>query len=480
MKWIKILFVTFLLGGCCVGPNYTPPPNSLPSCWSSQAEPFLIADSQPPCHWWSLFNDPRLQHYIELASVYNQDLLIAQMAIWQARAVRQVTASAFFPQIGALLNAGQIHFSRNGLFFPNQGDAISGFPSSNQLPYAQSIYNALIDASWEIDLFGKTRRAVERDSAQIGKAIEQRNDLLISILAEVALNYIDLRSYQQRALLIGENIKLLETYALITRKRLQLGYTNRLNLERIEAEIAQNQANLPEIAAQIYQTIYALSFLTGTLPEHLLCDLLPIQPLPTPPKEMTIGLRSDLIRRRPDIRQAERALAAATANIGVAVASFFPSFSFFGILGFQSKRLSTLFQSQSATWLVDGNLSIPIYQGGRLTGNLKISEAQAGTAAIRYQQKILQAVQESESAIATYTEETKVSDKLTEAVKRYQEIVVLTQQRHEKGLIDLTTLLDNERQLNQSQQNLLTSHTSLLKDLIILFKALGGGWEYVL
>ncbi len=472
--------MTLSLSSCLLGPNYEPPPTPVPECWSYDPGP--LSPLEEPCiEWWTLFDDPFLDCYIAQAVSNNQDILAAEAAICQARAVRQVTAAPLFPQINADLNYTRTYFSKNGPIFAismGQTNINTGLPFQLQVPQIQNLYNALIDASWEIDIFGKTRRAVEAADAKVGSAIENRNDLLVTIMAEVALDYIELRSLQQQGALVEEYVSLLEKTAEIIAKRLEVGYTNRLDLERIKSEIALNVALLPGIYSQIYQMIYAISVLTGALPETLLCELLPRYPLmPLPSHEIAVGLRSDLIRRRPDIRYAERQLAAATANIGVAVASFFPSFTLNGDIGFQSLSLSNLFQAQSLTWAIGGDINVPIYHGGSLRGNLRIAEAQAVEALFHYEQIVLRALRESESAIVAYSEDSKTWEQLTAAIAHNQEIVFLSNERYIKGLVSLTDLLDSERQLNSIAQDRLNSQTGVLIDLVILFKAIGGGWE---
>lgn len=481
-RYFTYLALCTLLSGCLVGPNYRPPANVVCDEWNAERAPLCPPDQPLPVAWWELFSDPYLTAYIERAAHYNNDILMAEANILQARALRQMTASALFPQVAADLSATRTYFSKNGPVFAigtGGTNAATGLPFQLQIPQTQNLFNALIDASWEIDIFGKTRRAVEAADAQIGGAIATRNDVLISVLAEVARNYMELRGAQRRGQLIEENLALLERTRAISSNRLKAGYINRLDLDRVEAELALAQANLPGVRAQVYQNIYAISVLTGALPEHLLCELLPIEPLPCIPQCASVGLRSDLLRRRPDIRVAERELAAATANIGVAVASFFPSFTLSGDIGFQSLKPSNLFQARSLTWAVGGGINVPLFQGGNLIGNLHLAEAKAVGSAFNYQKVVLRALEEAETALVAYTEELRASCDLERAVQRYEALVNLTRKRYAGGLVNLTDLLDVERQWNDSAQNLLTSETAALVNLITLYKSLGGGWEPV-
>lgn len=473
--------VILILSGCAVGPNYQPPKNDVANTWAS-VDTNKVNNKHPSAvKWWELFNDSLLNKYMNKAKKYNNDVLSATCNILQARALRQVSASSFYPQIGADVNATRTYFSKNGPVFAldpsGTVSATTGLPFALQVPQTQNLYNILFDSSWEIDLFGKTRRTVEAADAIIGRTIDQKNDILLSVMAEIARNYIELRGFQKKAKLIKENIQLLEKKSFLVRKQLEYGYVSRLDEENILAILASESSKLPSIEAQIYQNIYALSVLVGGLPETLIKELLPFKPLPKIPGIVNVGLRSNVLRRRPDVRRAERDLAAATANIGIAIASFFPSFTLIGDGGLQSLMVKNLFSLGSKTWALGGDLNMPIFQGGRLIGNLKAKYAESGAAAHSYQQTVLNAIEESESAIVSYTQDLTTFRENKESVSRYSELLALSKERNEKGLISLTNLIDTERQFIESEQTLLDSNILTLLDLIRLYKALGGGWE---
>jgi NodT family efflux transporter outer membrane factor (OMF) lipoprotein len=390
--------------------------------------------------------------------------------------------------IGADVNATKTYFSKQGPLFASEPSVGSlpgtispstGLPLIPQFPQIQSLYNALFDATWEIDIFGKTRRTVEAADAVIGVSIEQRSDVLISVMAEIARNYMELRSSQQKSKLIEENICILEKKALLVHKQLDAGYVSRLDDENIRAILASERALLPDIEAEIYRNIYTLSVLIGAVPEQLVEELKAPQPLPKAPDTVAVGLRSDLLRRRPDIRRVERALAAATANVGVAVAKFFPTITLLGDGGLQSLMLKNLFNWGSKTWALGGDITMPIFEGGRLMGNLKAARAETAGIAHRYQQTVLNALEEAESAIVSFTQDLKTCKERREATDRYQDLVGLSEQRNVKGLVSVIDVLDSQRQLNESQQDVLTSDTAKLLDLVVLYKSLGGGWENV-
>lgn len=460
----SILLFLFFAGCIKVGPDYQAPEITVEGEWPKTETEEPYSDCNPETAWWKTFNDPLLDKYIEVAMFSNNELLRAEIAICEARALREISASKLFPQIGADLGAFRIDFSKN-LF------------NNIQIPSLLNIFNVLFDASWEIDLFGKTRRTVEQSEANIGAAIEDKNDLLVSILAEIARNYMELRSFQLRSELTKRNIELLEQSAEIMRKRHSIGTANLLEVERVEALLDKARAELPDTHAQIYRNIYAISILTGQMPDALVDELLPFKPLPETPPEIAIGLRSDLLRRRPDVRRAERQLAAATAGVGIAVASFYPSFTLLGAAGLESAQIKKLFCGSSRTWAYGGNLDIPIFQGGNLVGNLRVAEAECCMAGYQYQNTVLAALQDAEGSLITWSDDLVSKKLMRESAARTREVAFLTAARYEAGLVSRLNLLQSEQEALQADLNALDTDTTALIDLISLYKALGGGWQ---
>ncbi len=474
------LFLAYL-SGCKVGPNYHPPQNDLPDEWSAAAAlPNIpLAIDPPPVFWWDIFNDPLLNKYIQIAANYNNDLLKAEAAIFQARAARQVSAAPLYPKLSVDLDGFHLFLSRNGLidaFAATETGPVAA-AAGRTPPQKFNIYNNFLDASWELDIFGKTRRGVEAAQAQLESTIEQKNGILISVFGEIARNYIELRSAQEQQLLLEKNVALLQKNVEIIQKRYSTGYSNLLDLEQIEIQLNQALSALPAVTTSIYRSIYSISVLIGDLPESLLEELLPIQPLPELPLCLSTGLRSDLLRRRPDVREAERNLAAATANIGVAVASFFPTVTLTGIFGLDSLRLSNLYSANSKSWIYGADINMPLFQGGKLIGNLNIAEAQAAAFEFAYQQIILTALRDTETALIAYGEDLKTTEELKKIVAGNQKLTDLNKQRYTKGLVSQLDDLNSQLILNNAELSLLQSQTSALLDLVSLYKALGGVWE---
>lgn len=485
MRFLPLLL--FLFFGCFkVGPNYQEPENTVGDEWHQLPEEKEYTASDPEIAWWKVFNDDLLEKYIETAALENKEILRAEAAICEARALREVAASKLFPQISADLSAIKTYFSKNGPVFaiaPGGGaggglpSVVSGLPFSIQIPQIQNLFNALFDASWEIDLFGKTRRTVELAEAYIGSSIENRNAILVSTLAEIARNYLELRSFQKRSLLLQENIRLLEDSYNIVKMQFTIGTANRLDLERVEAALDSARASLPDTHAQIYRNIYALSILTGSLPETLVDELIEERPLPELPSHVAVGLRSDLLRRRPDVRRAERGLAEATAGVGIAVASFYPTFTLLGDAGLQSLQIKKLFQGASRTWAYGGDLNLPIFQGGRLVGSLHAAEAERCMAGYQYQNTVLTALQDAEGSLVTYSDSLASARLMRESTALTHNVAALADSRYSAGLISLLTSLQAKREAVMADLNLLDKDTAALISLVSLYKALGGGWQ---
>ncbi len=471
------------LAGCAVGPKYNPPEISLCDEWTVEdlcKTSFVEAEVNP--RWWEVFNDPLLTQCIEKAAAHNYNVLIAEENIRQARAIKMIATSQLFPQLLLDFNGSKTYFSKNGPVFsgPSLAEGVNtntGLPFTLQIPQMQSLYNALIDANWEIDIFGKVRNQITAKKALVSKAEDDRNNILISIFAEIAINYMQLRRSQQIGKLLEKNIRLFEEYLSIEEVRKKTGYAKTLDVLAVEAKLAIAKAEMPLSYGNIYQSIYAISVLTGEKPESLLSELLPIKELPALPEEIAIGLRSDLIRRRPDINAAERSLASATANVGVAVANFLPSIKLGGDIGFQSLKFINLFSGMSKTWTVGGDVNMPLFQGGRLVGNLRLTESQAIAAAQNYSQTVLTALQEVETALVHYKCDAQTLLELRRAAEKDAASLNITDEQHRYGYVSQVSCIESALGLNTSLALEAEACEVALKDLIVLYKALGGGFE---
>jgi NodT family efflux transporter outer membrane factor (OMF) lipoprotein len=530
----KFRFAVVLLAlcGCEVGPDYRAPKVNVASSFgdvpATQPSNAVNSSRVIVVQWWQTFNDPELNSLIDRAVKNNLDLRNAESRLLQARAQRGVVGSELWPQINA--DGGYQHArgsknvviplgafggsSSGGAASPasaggpvaspldvsggsigGSGGAASsgagaGASSSSPLGGPESplgnggfpgvttdLYQAGFDASWEIDVFGGQRRAIEAANADTAAAIEDRRDVMVSLLAEVARDYIQLRTSQLEAEIATQNLHDEQDTLDLTRSRYKAGFATDLDVARQAAEVASTTATLPAYEAAIRQSVHAIGVLLGQDPESLTVELTGTAPIPLIPPLVPVGVPADLVRRRPDIRRAERQLAAASARIGVATADFYPKFSITGSFGLDSSQIKELFDWNSRYFALSPGISWPIFDAGRIHNNVRVQRELARQAATSYQLAVLNAVREVEDSLASYRTEQLRRKSLTDAVDASREAVDLARQQYEKGVIDFLTVLDTQRTLLEAQNVLAQSDSAVSLDLVSLYKALGGGWE---
>jgi outer membrane protein, multidrug efflux system len=456
-----------LLAGCAVGPDYEPPDSSVPASWP-QVDTQLPGTSSVPAfepieiiRWWTSFNDPMLTSLVERAVLENLDLRAAQSRVRQARAARGVTGSAFWPGVQA---GADYRRSR-----PSEGMGGSGQQSD--------LFQAGLDAAWELDIFGGTRRGIEAADADIRAAVEDRRDVLVTLVSEVALNYIDLRTFQERLAIARRNLEAQQHTADLTRRRLGSGFASALDVAQAEADVATTRSTIPALEASIRQAIYSLSVLLGREPNALEQELSVVKPMPPVPPRVPVGLPSDLLQRRPDIRRAEASLHAATARIGVATADLFPKLSLLGSAGLQSDKLSTWGNWSSRFWSVGPSATWEIFAAGRIRSTIEVQNALEEQALLAYEKTILTALQDVESAMEAYVREQQRVHALAEAVAANRKALKLSTQLYTEGLTDFLNVLTAQRSLYITEEAITQSQGNVSANLIALYKALGGGWE---
>jgi NodT family efflux transporter outer membrane factor (OMF) lipoprotein len=447
-----------------VGPDYHPPITTAPPEWvgvakTPTAQP-SIATAQPAdlTKWWQQFNDPILTELVEEAVRTNLDLQIAEANLRQARALRGIAVGGLWPGVTASGSYQRLH---DALTTPDD-------------QHWQDLYQAGLDAVWELDLFGGLRRNVESANANIQAAIENISDVQVSIIAEVALNYIQLRGYQQEIVIAQNNLEAQKHTADITRKLFNVGFDSALDVAEADSNVATTESQIPVFETAAQQSIYALSVLLARLPAELLKQLSPTGNLPRIPAQVPVGLPSDLLRRRPDIRAAEAQLHAATAQIGVAVADFFPTFSLTGTMSWSSNLLSTWWTDASRSYSFGPTVSWPIFQGGAIASNVRLQEALRDQAFITYQKTVLAAFQDVENALIAFAKEQQHRKALNDAVVANRKAVDLSLQLYTEGMTDFLNVLNAQRSLYASEDALVQSEGSIATDLIALYKALGG------
>ncbi len=463
---IAILACLAIVSGCAVGPNYHPPHISAPTAWSS---PLAGGETNGPvalADWWKNFGDTNLDALMTQAVRSNLDLRIAEARVREARARRAVVAGGWWPSLSGSAAYSRNRWGKNS--FP---------PIPSGVPLDYNLYNAGFDAAWEMDLFGGTRRAVEAANAEVGAAEYSRRDVLVSLLAEVARNYLEARGFQQRLAIARQNIQVQTEILDLTRSRFQHGLSSDLDVQQAAALLNATEAQVPSLKTGFQAAVHHLAVLLGQPPGTLLNEMAAEKPIPVTPPVVPVGLPSDLLERRPDIQRAERELAAATARIGVATADLFPKFSLTGVLGVESVSAGNWFDAASRYWTAGPTLQWNIFQAGRLRANIRVQTARQEQALETYQKTVLTALEEAENALVAYAQEQVRRRSLWNSVQADQRALELARQLYLSGLADFLRVLESERSLYAAQDALVQSDQTISLDLVQLYKALGGGWS---
>ena len=420
--------------------------------------------------WWKSFNDPELDSLLERAVKANHDLRIAGARVREARALHRIAASRFWPT----LDAGASYARQNQ---SKHQPIIGDLPIPATVPFENNVYQAGFDASWEIDVFGGTRRSVEAGKAEVTAAEFGRRSVLVSLAGEVARNYVEARAFQQRLEIARKNLKTQEEALAITQDRFKNGLTSDLDVQQAATLLAATRSFIPVLETSLQASIHRLDVLLGQSPGTLMAELSQQAPIPSIPPEVPVGLPSDLLRRRPDIQQAERQLAAATARIGVATADLFPKFSLTGLGGFESTSASDWFNPDSRFWSVGPTVQWRIFDAGRIRANIRVQDARQEQALAAYERTVLTSFEEVENSLVAYAKEQIRRRSLEDAVKSSQDSLHLANQLYSNGLVSFINVLDAERSVYLAEDALADSNRFVTQNLIGLYKALGGGWE---
>lgn len=467
LRTVLYSFSLLVLAACTVGPDYTPPATEVNEQWHSSASMGQqAADSKVQERWWEIFGDVTLKELIEQVAAHNYDVRIALSNIEQARASRREAASGFWPSLTASTRG-----VREGLSNKTTSN------SNNTGAKERDVYSADLDASWELDIFGSIRRQVESAEAQLQAVEEQKRGVLLSVLAEVARNYFEVRGTQKRIAVTEQNIALVREVEELAKTQLEYGVATDLDVARARGEREAIEATLPLLRAQLQAGIYRLSVLSGQPPESY-AELLSLRaPLPTPPEIVPVGLRSELLRRRPDIREAERNLAAAMADIGVATADLFPSFSLTGGLGSTAAEIGDIVSQGAVTYAFGQVINWPLFQGGALRARITQAEAGAETALLNYEQTVLLALEDAENSLNSFEREEDTFERLRASAATREEAFSYARLRYEAGEENFLVILDAERTLVDAQDAVIQSEIRLMSNLTQLYKSLGGGWQ---
>ena len=460
---ITLPLFALLLQGCSVGPDFNAPKVTVPGAWTGavhEGTPLPSVTTSEPFSgekWWESFHDETLNSLIARALAQNLDLKQAESRILQARDELGIAMSNFWPAADASLEYRKSRNSQTG---------ITG-----------SLYQAGFDASWELDLFGGTRRAVEAARADIEAIGEDKNDVLISLIAEITSSYFNLRGVEQELDIARNNLKAQEQSAELVRKLFKGGLSSKLDLLNAEAQVATTRSQIPNLESTERQFLSALSLLLGQSPNALDGELKKSIPLPIIPPQIPVGLPSDLLERRPDLRKALASLHGATARIGVAKSALFPSFALTGTLGVSGGKSDALVKWDNRFYSVGPVINWSIFNAGRVSYAIKANTELEKQALLSYEKTILTALNEVEQALVNYVKEQERHRSLFEAVKANQEAVNLALELYKNGQVDFLNVLSAQRALFSAQEAQVQSERLIMTNLVALYKALGGGWE---
>ena len=466
MKRLSLLFVLLsaaILSGCTMGPDYQRPGFTYQEKW--QSDPTAQQEMREPTStaWWQQFDDPTLNSLIEQASRNNLDLAIALANVEKSKALRRTISADYFPQVDTSGNADRSRYSSQTGFGSNIG--------------TRNNFNASLDASWELDLFGRVRRSVEAADARIEAEEALLQGVQLTLLAETATAYFELRSLQAQQANIQNTIELMQEIEKIAQAQFDAGIISELDLYSARGERENMEAQLPNLQADITARAFRLSVLTGKEPEYHLALLDSTSLLSEPKDRVPLGLRSDLLQRRPDIRQAERLLAATTADIGAAKADLLPSFSLTGAIGSSARAFGDLFTAGTITSSVGGALGWPLFSGGKTLAEIDGAKASQRAALANYKQQVLLALEDTENALLRYGQEWKTLKQLQKVRDSREQAFEIARLRYEAGEESFLNALDAQRNLNATRNDLILSQTRVLTNLATLYKPLGGEWN---
>lgn len=459
---IGLFSLSIGLSSCMVGPDYTIPETADSISISTIVYPDVRFEQTDLSHWWDIFNDEQLSSLISRGEAKNLDIQIAVARIKEARATLGIQDSSLYPAVDA----------NGGIAWGKESESLNPLATSSQTQYKLTA-----DASWEIDLFGRIRRSIEAATADYQASWEEHNNVLITIRAEIATNYLSYRSLQAQLETAKKNIASQQGMLSLTQVRYDNGISTYLDVAQAASVLASTEAELPLLRIQLMQNITALSVLTGVSSDILRQQMQLIQPVPLPATVLTIGIPAERIRQRPDVKKAERQLAAQTARIGVATADLYPSFSLLGSLGLSSLSTGDFFTSGSQVYGIGPSLTWNIFDMGRIRQNIAVQDARTEQALLSYELTMLKAIKEVEDSLTGFHEQQERLKALDRFVATSLETLDMSTKLYKDGLTPFQDVLDAQRALldAESSQDQATGNSAI--QLVSLYKALAGGWK---
>ena len=458
--WIACL----LLGGCkVVGPDYVAPEASLPDQWAMDLMQDLEGGDASLHTWWTTLDDPLLDDLIARAGAGNLDLRSAFARIKASRARRGIATADRYPTVDGVGGAERSRISKG--IVPELPPGPSRTDTTEFIGF---------DGTWEVDLWGRISRSIESADASLEASYEDYRDVLVLLYAEVAFNYVEARTLQARIESAERNIESQEGTRDYTQNRLDAGIAPELDVRQAELNLGVTESTLPSLRIAFAQTVHRLGVLLGEQPSALRDELDAAAPIPEPKQLAVVGVPADLLRQRPDIRRAERDLAAQTARIGVATAELYPQFSLNGTFGLEST--DDLFESRNRAWSFTPFIRWNLFDGGSIRNSINVEDARTEEALVIYEQTVLLALEDVENSMVAYLEEQQRRESLERSVTAAQRAVELVKVLYDTGLTDFQNVLDTERSLFTQEDQLAESEGAVVQNLIAVYRALGGGW----
>jgi len=458
----QVVIILFLVSCKAVGPDYEGAPElEVPENWENQLNNEFIEASASQTQWWTLFNDPVLNDLISRAAVDNLDAKISLARVDVARANLGIAEGAKLPALDGLGDVSE----------KSKSKSVSGDKDTD-------IYSSIgLDISWEIDIFGYLRRSIEAADAQLDRSVERYRDVMVILYAEIANNYVALRTAQERLQYALENVKSQKDTLRIVNARYEAELVSEVDLLQSEQNLAAAQSNIPLFHARINELSNSLAILLGKNPGTLNSELKQSYGIPHVPEKTVVQVPREILRQRPDIREAERLLAQETAEVGIATAEEYPRFNLNGTFGYDSKEFDNQFSSDSRYWSFGPNFRWNIFDGGATQAAIEVQDAQVEEARVNYEKRVLRAFEEVENAIKSYKEEKQRNASLNVSVSAAKKVNKITLARYTSGLIDFQEVQDAERVIFFQEDDLAKSNGNLVQFIIQLYKAMGGGWE---
>ena len=450
--------------GCAmVGPDYSRVEPNAPGQWHTERENGLSNGRITPetlASWWTVLKDPLLTSLEERAVRGNLSLKEAEARVREARALRGISQAGLLPSLDAGGSTTRTRYSENSRF-----------------PGRTTLYAAGFDAGWELDIFGGRRRAVQAAQADLEATQEDLRDVLVSLLAEVGLNYVDVRTFQARLAAAEANLSAQQHTYELNSSRYHAGLIDELAVQQSLYNLESTRSRIPALQTGLAAARNRLAVLLGENPGALDEELAENRPVPVPPLEVAVEIPADTLRHRPDIRRAERNLAARTARIGVATADLYPKFRLLGSIGLESLSSGNFLEWASRTWRIGPSISWNVFHAGAIRQNIKVQTARQEQAMIRYESAVLAAQEEVENALVAYAKEQQRRDSLARGTEAAKKAELLARDRYRAGLVDFSNVLDAQRSRLSFQDELAQSEGAVTSNLVRLYKALGGGWE---